>query len=134
MDGLVRDLHIMSKLTVKNKLASDRNGLYIDGNTWMSPILRWIKHDSRHQTVVDLSHLISRIHEKQKDVGHLPLTIKRILPQAAKGVANLICTYGDDPCLVSELEIVHKKLLDFCESIEPEAVRKGEGNRSPKLT
>lgn len=119
MDGLVRDLHILSKVQIKNKLASDRSGLYIDNGGWTSSLLRWIRQDSRRQTVVDLSMLISRICEKKKDIGHLPDSIKGVIPQAIQGITNLICTYGDDPCLVSELEIINDKLKDVLEVKEP---------------
>lgn len=119
MDSIVKDLHIISKISIKNKLGSDRGGLFIDHIYWFSSFLRWLTSDSRRQSINDLNSLLIRLHEKKSDTGHLPRAVTDVIPSAALGLQNLMATYSDDASSVSELQIIHDKLLSFSANLPP---------------
>lgn len=116
----VRNLKVVSKIKIGQKLSTRFHRFTIDGSSPLSltGLIRYINGESRAETCDSLTDLIlSCVSQPGLSNDEKSRLIKQLL-DTRKGIVNLSKTYKDDETTVSSLEFILENIDTFTGYVE----------------
>lgn len=100
------NLKLLGKIQKNDKIRKSKNGLVSIENGFMCHLKRFVRSDSRKQTVQEITSILKELEELMDTLTKEDLLILKVELEKVKiGIENLKFTYVSDNSTVSKLEV-----------------------------